>query len=235
MNDRMLTARTFVTLAQTLSFTQTADALDLSVPRVSRLIQSLEAELGCRLVHRTTRATTLTSEGEAFLPRVRDWLDEGDNLFAEGPVLKQLRAAASVPFFEMGLTEILADFSKANPQIRLDFTVTAEPLDLVKNAIDIGFQEGIDPQPGYVARPLGTIACRFCASPAYLAEAGVPETLEALAEHRLLSLKNASDRWCFTGPDGSACELAVRPFFSGEFCERARAVCVGQCRYCARA
>ena len=158
MNDRMLTARTFVTLAQTLSFTQTADALELSVPRVSRLIQSLEAELGCRLVHRTTRATTLTSEGEAFLPRVRDWLDEGDNLFAEGPVLKQLRAAASVP-----------------------------------------------------------------------------ETLEALAEHRLLSLKNASDRWCFTGPDGSACELAVRPFFSGEFCERARAVCVGQCRYCARA
>jgi DNA-binding transcriptional LysR family regulator len=72
--DRFLEMRAFVAVIDAGSFVRAADALDLSKTAVSRLVSDLEARLGTRLLHRTTRRLSLTPEGEVFLERCRSLL-----------------------------------------------------------------------------------------------------------------------------------------------------------------
>ena len=100
MLDHMLAAKAFVLVAQTLSFTKAAEILGLSVAVISRQIKALEQQTGKRLLHRTTRHVSLTSEGTALLPRFQAFLSEADLLFSLESLYqtnRTLRIFASAP------------------------------------------------------------------------------------------------------------------------------------------
>lgn len=140
MLDHMLAAKAFVLVAQTLSFTKAAEILGLSVAVISRQISALEKQTGKRLLHRTTRHVSLTSEGSALLPRFQAFLSEADLLFSAESlhqINRTLRVAASMPFFDMQIVELLAAFQQKHPQLNLNFELTSQPLDLVRGSVDI--------------------------------------------------------------------------------------------------
>lgn len=229
MIDRFATARAFVAVARTLNFTRAAEVLGLSVGQLSRLIAGFEEETGRRLLHRTTRRVSLTTEGRAMLARVEALLAEADAIFSKDAApTGELRVAASVPFFDMGITASVSAFLTENPGVKIRYEQTAEPLDLVRRAVDVGFQEGADPAEGYIAKPLGQIESWLCASPDYLARCGAPENLDELSEHRLVSLTGCRGEWHFMGthdPERRV-DLAVSPVFAANFSSVMLSVCL---------
>lgn len=167
--DQMQAARALVLVAQTFSFTEAAAIMGTSVAVVSRSIAALERKLGVRLLQRSTRQVTVTAAGLELVPRLQAWLSEADSLFAPSGTLQgTLRVAASMPFFDLDIVTLLAQFQHEHPNLTLNFTLTSTPLDLVRDSIDIGFQEGTAVAPGYIARKLGSIASWMVASPQYL-------------------------------------------------------------------
>lgn len=230
MGDRLLEAKAFVAVAQTLSFTQAAEVLGLSVSVLSRLISALERTLGTRLLHRTTRSVTLTVQGAELLPRFQALVQEAEQLFAPyGDELQgTLRVAASMPFFDLELVSLLAQFQQQHPKLRLNFSLTAQPLDLVRGSVDVGFQEGGVVAEGYIARKLGAIESWMVASPVYLAAAGMPQVPEDLLAHRILSLSSCHALWQFAPiADPSAqLDLKVKPCFESNYANAMLTMCL---------
>lgn len=122
---------------------------------------------------------------------------------------------------------LLAQFQLQHPQLALDFNLTSAPLDLVRDSIDIGFQEGAAVAPGYIARTLGSIPSWIVASPDYLAAFGTPQCLEDLSSHRLLSLASCHGLWQFMPAEGSGPEqqLKVKPVFTSNYSQAMLTMC----------
>lgn len=229
MSDRLLMAKAFVLVAQSLSFTKAADILGLSVTVVSRQVTALERQLGVRLMNRTTRSVTLTAQGKALLPRFQALLQQADELFAPAQMLEgRLRVAASMPFFDLEVVSLLAAFQKEHPKLQLDFTLTSEPLDLVRDAIDIGLQEGTEVAAGYIARALGLIKSWMVATPEYLQEKGEPTCLEDLKHHCLLTLSSCHDIWSFEDKSDPTLvqELKINPSFAANYSNALLSMCL---------
>ena len=106
-------------------------------------------------------------------------------------------------------------------------TLTSTPLDLVRDSIDIGFQEGTAVAPGYIARKLGSIASWMVASPQYLASLGTPKCLEDLLAHRLLSIASCHDEWKFVPAAGSGPvrQLKIKPVFVSNYSQAMLTMC----------
>lgn len=231
MLDHMLAAKAFVLVAQTLSFTKAAEILGLSVAVISRQISGLEKQTGKRLLHRTTRHVSLTSEGTALLQRFQAFLSEADLLFSPESLYqtnRTLRIAASMPFFDMQIVELLAAFQQKHPQLNLNFELTSQPLDLVRGSVDIGFQEGSEVAEGYIARPIGSIESWMCASPDYLAQAGTPRSLDELQQHRLLSIASCHKFWQFVRLErpNEIISLKVNPCFTSNYSQAMLTMCL---------
>lgn len=124
MTDELDTSalRAFVALAETLSFSRTAERLDRSQSAVSTAIQKLEATLGCTLFARDRRNVRLTPEGEALLGDARRILALTDAMLARGrspEVEGEVRFASPEDFATQYLPEILAAFAQGHPRVRL--------------------------------------------------------------------------------------------------------------------
>lgn len=226
--DQMQAARALVLVAHTLSFTEAAAIMGTSVAVVSRQIAALERKLGVRLLQRSTRQVTVTAAGLELVPRLQAWLKEADELFAPAQGLQgSLRIAASMPFFDLDIVTLLAQFQHEHPNLTLNFTLTSAPLDLVRDSIDIGFQEGTAVAPGYIARKLGSIASWMVASPQYLATYGTPECLEDLHSHRLISIASCHDGWSFVPAAGSGPvrQLKIKPVFVSNYSQAMLTMC----------
>ena len=162
----MQAARALVLVAQTLSFTEAAALMGTSVAVVSRSIAALERKLWVRLLQRSTRQVTVTAAGLELVPRLQAWLSEADSLFAPSGTLQgTLRVAASMPFLDLYIVTLLAKFQNEHPNLTLNFTLTSTPLDLVRDSVDVGFQEGAAVAPGYIARKLRPVRSATIARP----------------------------------------------------------------------
>lgn len=229
MADQIDMLRSFVCVARTLNFTKAAKLLKVSPATLSRTVAALERQTGQALLNRSTRAVALTTQGEAFVRRCEDILSEMDALLHEGTGRREIRIAASIPFYDFCLTEIFTLFHRAHPEVKLHCTVTSDPLDLIAGAYDIGFQEGSLPPEGYVARYLGSIETRLYAAPAYLEARGRPQTLKDLHRHTILSLSQQSRTWQFEktgGKDAGPVDLAVHPAIDCNFSYVLRDFCL---------
>jgi DNA-binding transcriptional LysR family regulator len=194
-------------------FSAAARSLDLTPSAVSKLIARLEARLGARLLLRTTRALTLTDEGDAYhraARRILQELDEADQEAAGGAVRGRLRVNASVPFGHLFLTPMIPAFLERHPDVIVDLSLTDDVVDLLAQRADLAIRMGALPDSGLVARKLGQSRRVVCASPAYLARHGTPATPEALAGHNCLgfNFRRWRDGWPFRR-DGRAIEQAV--------------------------
>ncbi|WP_137936826.1 LysR family transcriptional regulator [Chitinivorax sp. B] len=186
--DRLTAMHVFVRVAESGSFTRTADQLDLPRATVSTAIQQLEASLGARLLHRTTRRVHLTQDGAALLERCRSILadmDEVDNMFRQTASRLSGKLKVDVPsrFGRRLLAPALPALFERHPDLELELGVTDRAIDLIQEGVDCVVRVGNPGNSSLVARPLGEFAMINCASPAYLAQHGLPASPADLDHH----------------------------------------------------
>jgi len=212
--DRLDEIRAFVAVAEARSFTQGARKLDVSGAQVSKLVARLENRLGARLLNRTTRDVSLTDTGQAYLERSRELLEDFDALETSVRDLSgpsgTLRISAPVSFGKNQLTPALLEFASGCMAVSLDVSFTDRMVNLVEEGFDVAVRIGQLTDSSLVARRLAAVRLVTCASPEYLARAGIPMALEDLAKHEAIIDTNARDptTWRF-GPHGDTRDVRV--------------------------
>lgn len=180
----------FVTTARAGTFTRAGDKLGLTKSAVGKAITRLEARLGFKLFHRTTRLTRLTADGEAYLAACISALDEvtaaQTALSSSSQVLSgRLHIDMPVAFGRRVLMPALLEIVRPHPDISLTLTFTDATSDLLREDVDLAIRFGaLGNSAHLVARHLATQARVICASPAYLRERGVPGSLAEVGTHR---------------------------------------------------
>ncbi len=192
MNPLLDQMKTFARVAELASFTQAAQVLGIPKATASLAVQQLEAQLGTRLLHRTTRRVQLTQDGQAYYERCKDLLDDVEELQAlfqqpGGAALRgRVRIDMSTGIARQLVLPRLPELLERNPLLEVELSSTDRRVDLVREGFDCVIRVGPVAEPGLVARPLGTVRVATCASPGYLARKGTPHTLDDLAHHELV-------------------------------------------------
>lgn len=207
--DRFLEMRTFVQVVDTGSFVGAAEPLDMSKAAVSRYVADLEARLGVRLLHRTTRRLSLTEDGEVFYLRCKELLGGLDAAEAEvtarsGDAVGQLRVNAPVSFGILYLAPVWAAFKARHPQVSFDVTLSDRVVDIVEEGFDLAIRITQLQNSSLISRRLASTRMVLCASPTYLARQGTPVHPSELVHHHILAYSywSSRDEWAFDGPDG---------------------------------
>jgi len=207
--DRFLEMKVFAAVAEAGSFTRAADALDMSKAAVSRYVAELEERLGVRLLHRTTRKLSPTTEGEIFQARCRELLANLEDAESEitsrtGAASGLLKANVPVTFGLMHLSSLWPALLAHHPGLMLDLTLSDRVVDLVEEGFDVAVRIGQLPASSLISRKLASTRMILCAAPAYLAARGEPALPAELAAHDVISysLFAAGENWTFTGALG---------------------------------
>jgi DNA-binding transcriptional LysR family regulator len=199
----------FAGVVEAGSFTGGARSLGLPKGSVSRKVSGLEAALGVRLLHRTTRKLSLTEVGRAYYAQCRKGLVELDaaNLLVQetrSVPSGTLRISAPADFGSGGLGEWVEAFLKRYDQVRIELVLSDRYVDLIEQRIDLAFRTGQLRDSSFIARKLGPARRVLCASPDYLARRGTPKDLDDLRDHDAViygpSVEGAL--WHLSGPDG---------------------------------
>ena len=203
----------FARVVQEGAFSAAARSLELTPSAVSKLIARLERRLGARLLTRTTRALTLTEEGEAYyqsVQRILQALDEADQHVSGGAVRGRLRINASIPFGTMYIAPLIPDFLVLHPALSIDLSLTDEVIDLMAQRADVAIRMGNLPDSGLIARKLSESRRVICAAPSYLARKGTPQTPTDLRHHDCVTFnfKRLQSSWPFRA-DGRDFEISV--------------------------
>ena len=143
--DRFLEMQTFRAVVDAGSFVKAADTLGFSKAAVSRYVADLEARLGVRLLHRTTRQLSLTEEGAVFDARCRELLSgleeaESEISSRSGEARGLLRVNVPVTFGIMYLAPLWESFHVLHPQVRLDVTLSDRVVDVVEEGYDMAIR-----------------------------------------------------------------------------------------------
>jgi len=209
----------FVEVVRANSFAAAARRLGMPANSVSRKIQELEAQVGSRLIHRSTRKLTLTAAGRTFFDRcagpVSELAQAGqasvDETQLPGGVI---RVAAPADFFDLFPIEWVAQFLRDHPRVRMEFVLDDAKADLVGEGIDVAFRAAHFVDDNLIGHKIVATQFDLVASPAYLRAHGTPDTLAALAEHDCLPQSNRTGpvTWRLIGPDGDS-EIEVSSRF----------------------
>jgi len=228
--DKFLEMKVFAAVVDAGSFTRAADTLAMSKAAVSRYVAELEERLGVRLLHRTTRKLSPTSEGEIFHARCRELLGNLEDAEAEigvgsGEASGRLKANVPVTFGLMHLSQLWPALLERHPGLALDITLSDRVVDLVEEGFDVAVRIGQLPASSLISRRLAGTRMVLCASPTYVAARGEPGVPGDLLAHDIIaySLFASGDSWTFTGEQGQQ-TVKVAPRFrtnSGDTCRAA--------------
>lgn len=177
----------FVRTAEALSFVAAGHKLGISASAVGKTIAKLEQSLGVRLFHRTTRKVTLTDEGRHFYDRchrILEDLRDAEAMLSEAAQTPRGRLRVSVPAIGYRfLLPVLPEFTRRYPDVELDLDFNDRLVDVVEGGFDAVIRSGTLTDSSLMSRRLGAFCFMLCASPGYLAHAGVPRTLRDLEAH----------------------------------------------------
>ncbi|MDF8332183.1 LysR family transcriptional regulator [Novosphingobium cyanobacteriorum] len=218
--DRLEAMRTLVAAIDGGSLSAASRKLGVPLPTVSRRVSELEAHLRVQLVVRTSRKLLLTDAGRSYVASCRHILDELDDAerLAAGEYRTprgQLAITAPVMFGQMHVEPVVLAFLRAYPEIGIRLTLADYFIDIVENRIDVAVRIGTLSDSGLMATRLGSVGWITCASPAYLAARGVPDTPADLARHDCIGFErlHADSRWTFASADGPQ-QVAISSRFS---------------------
>ena len=214
--DSLTDIAVFVQVVESGSFTAAAERLSLSKSVVSKYLTRLENRLGARLLNRTTRRLSLTEVGQAFYERSRRGLQEIDAAQAEVSRLQAaprgtLRLNTPMSFGILHIAPALADFLSRYPELSVDMNLDDRQVDVIEEGFDVSVRISELPDSSLVARRLGPCRHAVVASPAYLAQQGIPRTPNDLRAHNILTYRyqeSALD-WHFRSPAGKAVSVTV--------------------------
>ncbi|MES2942323.1 MAG: LysR family transcriptional regulator [Pseudomonadota bacterium] len=185
----------FVAIAETGSFSAAARRLKVSKSVVSERLAELEHSLGASLLHRTTRKSSLTEDGAAFLERAILIVREVEEAAAEiserrGQLTGPMRLSAPVTFGRMHLGPALYPFLARYPGISLTLELDDRRVDAAAEGFDAVVRHGVLADSRLVAWQLASSQRLLVASPAYLKQYGSPQSLEDLENHRAIYYSN---------------------------------------------
>ncbi|MDF9758226.1 LysR family transcriptional regulator [Pseudomonas hunanensis] len=183
--------RTFVRVSELSSFTLAGESLGLPRSTVSEQVRALENLLGTRLLNRTTRRVRTTQDGALLYERSKDLLsgmDEIESLFSadDAELAGRLRIDLPTMMARRVIVPALPRFFERFPRLDVEISCTDRQVDLLREGFDCVMRIGALSDLDVVARPVGRLSMRNCASPAYLERHGVPRRLEDLDSHRLV-------------------------------------------------
>ena len=186
--------RVFLAVVNKQSFAAAATELGQSPAYVSKRIQILEETLNARLLHRSTRGVRLTEDGERarhWALQILDTFDQfiGDLSDSRSEPRGNVHICSSFGFGRCHVAPAIAELARRYPQLNLRLDLFDRVVDLVAEGIDLEILVGDDIPEQHIGKKLAQHQRVLCASPAYLAAHGEPESLNALAQHQCLVLK----------------------------------------------
>ena len=197
----------FARVAQEGSLSAAARALGLTPSAVSRVITRTELRLGTRLLLRTTRAISLTPEGEAYLRGARrilaDMAEVEEAIADQGVPKGRLRVSAALGHGRMAIVPLVAAFSAQYPNIVVDLALGDEVVNILSGEADVAVRFGQLPDSPLTARKIGETGQVVVASPDYLRRHGTPLKPEDLTNHNCLrfNFRRAEPNWPFRSGD----------------------------------
>lgn len=217
--DRLQCMEIFRQVAELGSFVRTAEKLELSTAMVSKSVRQLEEHLGARLLHRTSRRVSLTQEGQLYLERLSEVLNEleaAEALLSTAAVKPRgvLRIAAPVWLHQQVFSQGLAAYRERYPEVLLDLQLGDRLVDLIEESVDLALRVTAQPHESLIARRLAPMPFHIVASPAYLDRVGRPKSVSELAQHGMVvnsSIKGWQSLTVYE--NGVAHQVEVRPVF----------------------
>lgn len=206
----------FVTTAQLGSFTAAAERLGLTKSAVGKSVGRLEARLGLKLLHRSTRRLSLTPDGETFLARCQQAIDILAQAEAEltSHVVEpsgRLRVDLPSAFGRQRILPVLLSIVSQYPALTLTVTFSERFVDLIEEGIDLVVRIGeLADSSGLVARRLTTQKLVVCAAPDYLQRHGEPSIPDDISEHHCVIgfRRHQPIYWLFKESSGQTVRLA---------------------------
>ncbi|WP_439341205.1 LysR substrate-binding domain-containing protein [Vacuolonema iberomarrocanum] len=209
--------QTFVDVVKRGSFAAVARERNIDPSSVSRAIAGLEAELGIRLLQRTTRKLSPTEAGMTYFQRIEPLVEEMQQAIAvatdiSGQPKGTLRITASVSFGLKCVVPLLPDFRAMYPDLTVDLLLTDTNVDLFSERIDLAIRLGLLADSTLIAQRLMQTHYIVCASPQYLKQWGHPKTPRDIENHNclLFPLAGFRSRWRFRNRAQEECEVFVQ-------------------------
>lgn len=213
MNFDLKTLALFLRVVEIGKIGRAGENFGLSTTNASQRIQQLEAEIGVKLFHRSTRTITLTHDGETFLPharRIMDDVEEVANTFKgdKSNVQGRLKVAVSASYGRHYIVPFIPELLELYPNIELEIDFSDKTDNLIEHGYDLAFRIGTLTSSNLLARRLADNPITLVASPDYIEKHGTPKTPEDLLKHRCLALGHAVD-WTFLNAEGKVQKVSV--------------------------
>jgi DNA-binding transcriptional LysR family regulator len=217
MLDRFTSLEVFTKVAAAGSLSAAARALGLSQTMVTKHIAALEARLGVKLFHRSTRRLSITEAGRSYLDSaecILAALDAADSAVAADRFEPRgvLRLNAPVSFGARQVAPLLCEFARRHPHLHVELGLNDRLVDLAEEGWDLALRIGSLADSSLIARRLAPCRTVLAAAPAYLATHGRPRTVADLARHNCLgytlSRLTGADRWTFGAQGEATIEVA---------------------------
>jgi DNA-binding transcriptional LysR family regulator len=195
--DRLTEMEAFTRVVELGGFTEAAKKLGLSKSAISKHVAALESRLGARLLNRTTRRVSPTEIGLAYFDKAQEVLGAASEADAMATAMQdaptgELKISAPLSFGLRHVAPALASFLSKYPQVSARMMFDDRRVELVSEGYDLAIRIGDLPDSSMRARKLAETDMSLVGSPRYLAERGMPENIEDLAEHEILHYSNLS-------------------------------------------
>lgn len=180
----------FEKVSNNQSFTKAAQELGIEKSTVSMKVSQLEEHLGVRLLNRTTRSVTLTEAGEGYFEYCRQIVETAKEAEHYAETLSSepqgmLRISTPMDFGHIVVKTLIDPFLKAHPKVSVDLNLTNQPIDIIRERIDVALRPGLGPMQDstLIAKQILKTELGLYASPNYITRRGEPESLPAIQEH----------------------------------------------------
>lgn len=216
--DRLHLMTVFIAVAEEESFAGGARRLGMSPPAVTRAVAALEVKLGVKLLQRTTRYVRVTEAGQRYLDdarRIVADVDEADEAAAgiNAAPRGQLTVTAPVLFGKLFVMPGIVDYLNRYPEVEVSALFLDRVVNMLEEGIDVAVRIGQLPDSSMRAIRVGEVRRVLCASPDYLARAGLPVSPAALRDHTIIAATGVSPavEWRFGADNSGTSAVKLRP------------------------
>jgi len=216
--NQFLALTVFQAVVETGSFVKASELLGMSKPVVTRNIQMLEANMGVKLLYRTTRRLSLTDEGQLLYERGKNILIDLQTLTSElsdkqHQLTGTLRINVPVTFGVRHLSHLWGKFMMQNPSLSLEVTLSDRLVDLVEDGVDMAIRISQLKSSNLVSKRLASTEMLVCASPSYLKKNGIPLIPKDIINHQVIGYAYwfTKNDWQFTSTTGATETIKTQP------------------------
>jgi len=212
--DKLRALETFIAVAEVGSFSAASRQLNVSAPSVTRIIGDLEADLGVKLLNRTTRIVTLTGIGKRYVEDAKQIIQElsaADDA-AKGAHIEPtgtLRITASTMFGKLYITPIITEYLDLYPKVKVEALFVDRVVNIFEEGLDIAVRIGHLDDSSLMASRVGEVSVQVCGCPTYFEAHGIPQHPEDLHNHTLISLQLGGHQGDWGFKDG----IVIKPDF----------------------